>query len=120
MGRRRYFEHVNPDGQDPTARALAAGIPTRGPIDKKTFKVGIGENIHMRKSYSGSHITSDKGVRYVTYHWLSQEELAKAAVKSWMDSPPHRENILNPIYQNTGVGLDLTGDDELYFTQDFW
>lgn len=26
-------------------------------------------------------------------------------VKLWMDSPPHKANILNPDYQNIGVGL---------------
>jgi hypothetical protein len=39
-------------------------------------------------------------------------------VSGWMQSPLHRENILNPIYTHLGVGLVFKGDT-LYATQNF-
>ena len=30
---------------------------------------------------------------------------AKEVVKGWMNSPPHRRNILNPRYRYLGVGF---------------
>ena len=47
------------------------------------------------------------------------ESIAKAQVKSWMDSPGHKANILNPQYSHLGVGVVYDG---LYYvsTQNFW
>lgn len=36
----------------------------------------------------------------------------------WMNSPPHRANMLNPKYDDMGVGIARVGD-RLYGTQDF-
>jgi Cysteine-rich secretory protein family len=36
----------------------------------------------------------------------------------WMNSPPHRGNMLNPRYDEMGVGITRVGD-RLYATQDF-
>jgi uncharacterized protein YkwD len=38
------------------------------------------------------------------------EEFARAAVEGWMKSPGHRENILNPRYDSSGVGVAMVGD----------
>jgi uncharacterized protein YkwD len=36
----------------------------------------------------------------------------------WMNSPPHRANLLNPIYTEMGVGIVRSGDS-LWATEDF-
>jgi uncharacterized protein YkwD len=41
------------------------------------------------------------------------------AVKGWMGSPPHRENILNRRFQETGVGIVRDAKGETYYTQVF-
>jgi uncharacterized protein YkwD len=60
-------------------------------------------------------------------YWIVGENLFKSvnipnpgpiAVKGWMESPGHRENILNPRYSETGVGIWRQGDS-YYFTQLF-
>jgi uncharacterized protein YkwD len=38
------------------------------------------------------------------------EEFARAAVEGWMKSPGHRENILNPRYDSSGIGVAMAGD----------
>lgn len=77
MLRRGYFDHDNPEGDGPEARAKAAGIGF----------TGIGENIA-------------KG-----------QESAAEAVESWMNSPPHRENILDASFTRLGVGVRLDTKD---------
>ncbi len=39
--------------------------------------------------------------------------------QSWMNSPPHRENILSPNYNVVGIGVARTEDGLWYGTQDF-
>ena len=41
------------------------------------------------------------------------------AVQGWMESKHHRENILNPIYVETGVGVASGSDGKIYLTQVF-
>jgi len=38
------------------------------------------------------------------------EEFAGAAVEGWMKSPGHRDNILNPRYDTSGIGVAMAGD----------
>ncbi len=41
------------------------------------------------------------------------------AVKGWMESPGHRDNILTPSYTHTAVGVAFDGMDGFYLTQLF-
>ena len=79
---RGFFSHVNPEGENPTARGRAghAGSHTFDPIVPSPYR-GIGENIAM-------------GQR-------SPEEVMNA----WMNSSGHRANILNGGYTHIGVGI---------------
>jgi uncharacterized protein YkwD len=41
---------------------------------------------------------------------------AASVVTSWMNSPPHRENLLNPLFTDIGVGLAWNSHGEPYYT----
>lgn len=41
------------------------------------------------------------------------------AVKGWMKSPIHRENIVDPKFTHTGVGVQQAKDGSLYWVQHF-
>jgi hypothetical protein len=43
----------------------------------------------------------------------------KAAIKQWMDSPGHRENLLSKKYTETGIGIAKADNGDLYYTQVF-
>jgi len=45
MAKRKFFSHVNPDGQDHTARALDEGYKCENQIGNMIY--GLGENLHM-------------------------------------------------------------------------
>jgi uncharacterized protein YkwD len=44
---------------------------------------------------------------------------AAAVVEAWMNSPSHRDNILNPAFTETGVSVRTDAAGRLWFTQDF-
>ena len=46
-------------------------------------------------------------------------DTAQSAVDSWMNSEPHRGSILDPGFVETGVGVAVAEDGEIYFTQVF-
>jgi uncharacterized protein YkwD len=50
---------------------------------------------------------------------FSAEAFAKAAVDGWMNSPGHRKNILDPDYNQSGIGVAIRGG-KAYATQVFF
>ena len=85
-----YFSHSNASGCSSSCRITAAGYQWSM----------SGENIYFMSGYS---ITPDKAV--------------DMTVQSWMDSPAHRENVLNPSFMQEGIGIALRGST-LYVTED--
>jgi uncharacterized protein YkwD len=81
MVARDYFNHVSPTGQDPLQRVIASGYAANAAIRE------LGENIAAAR---GSLATP------------------AATVRSWMDSPPHRAQILDPAFRDTGIGVVAT------------
>ena len=52
--------------------------------------------------------------------WLSGgDDPAARVVRLWMESPGHRENILNRSFRESGIGLARSNDGKLYLTQVF-
>lgn len=90
MQARGYYDHINPEGLDPTARAKAAG-----------YNCGIGENIFI------IYLENTDG---------TSSGLAKEAFNGWMASSGHRENMLNSIYKSEGIGVHMVGND-VYLAQ---
>jgi len=95
-----YFEHVGPNGETPLSRIRATGY-----ISSSRMGYEVGENIGWGTLWEGS---------------------ARAVVAAWMTSPPHRANILNGHYRNTGVGVSPHPPSSLahnrpggIYTQDF-
>ncbi len=75
MARNGYLSHVNAGGQDPLERVRAAGI--------EGFKL-LAENI------AASDVAADR---------------VSAMVEEWLRSPLHRENLLNPVFNSSGVAV---------------
>lgn len=79
MLKRSFYEHVTPDGVDPGQRISRAGYPF----------ATYGENNRVWGDFTGEP---------------GRKEL-REAVQSWMDSPGHRENLLNPAFREVGFGI---------------
>ena len=93
MLERKFFSHVNPDGTTPQKRIAPAYARTI--------------------SRSGENIWGGHG-----YDYSDSTLMARVIVDSWMSSPGHRANLLNPHYNYMGVGVAVMGQ-EIRATQEF-
>lgn len=59
----------------------------------------------------------DTGDGIETYS--TNQELAEALVDGWMNSPPHRENILAENWEKIGVGVVVSAEGKVFGTQNF-
>ncbi len=89
MAEKTFFSHVGLDGLMVDERADAAGLGRWR---------AIGENIAFNRGYS---------------------KPSDFAVECWMKSQSHRENLLNPRWKETGIGIAMANDGAYYFTQVF-
>lgn len=89
MAERDYLGHTNPDGYKPADRARLAGVRRAR---------HIAENLGKHRAHT---------------------DPVAAIVQGWMNSPAHRENILNPRFRVTGLGVVRATDGTIYFTQLF-
>ncbi len=87
MANRSYFSHENPEGEDPTMRAIRYGYNVHKELGNGWYSDGIGENIGMMPT------GNVQGYGYVS----SSNDIADAMMQSWMNSPGHRANILKVI-----------------------
>jgi uncharacterized protein YkwD len=106
MAKRDYLKHVNPEGLTPMKRLEQAGY-TKCRL--------VGENIYQNNLYS--RVITEK--KKTTYDWNTMEKIAATTLKGWMDSPDHRNTILDKEYTLDGVGVAVASDDKVYITQIF-
>ena len=93
MGIYNIYSHTGYDGSTIWERIAKTGYTT---------DYAVGENIYKR-SFTGNSLLS-----------------AKVIVSGWMNSPGHKANILNPNYNQIGLGYFYDDDDALtYWTQNF-
>jgi uncharacterized protein YkwD len=89
MARERFFDHIDSDGNDVVERARRLRI--RGWSK-------IGENLFLCSP---------------------TDEFVTLAVRGWMRSPSHRENILDPEWNETGIGIAYSRNGDIYITEVF-
>lgn len=89
MAKFSFFSHTDLDGLMVNDRADALGI--------KRWRA-IGENIAYNRGY---------------------ENPAASAVERWMQSPGHRDNLLNNRWKESGIGIAVTENGTYYFTEVF-
>jgi len=84
-----FFSHQGMDGKRVDGRADSFGL---------TKWTAIGENIAYNKGYKNP---------------------VETAVEKWMQSPSHRENLLNNRWKESAIGIAVTADGTYFFTQVF-
>lgn len=89
MAQENFFSHYDKDGNS---------VPERATAMKITKWKRIGENLFMCEGY---------------------EKFSQIAVKGWMQSRPHRQNILEENYNQTGIGIGRSRNGSIYVTQIF-
>lgn len=89
MADQKYFSHRGSDGSMVDDRADKLGI--------KNWSA-IGENIAFERGF---------------------DDAANFAVDRWMESPAHKQNLLDKRWKETGMGVAILPDGTYYFTQVF-
>jgi len=95
MAAKNYMAHKSPDGQ--TSASLIMD-------EDSDFQGLLGENI------AAQHFTKQGGV--------DVEGFAQRFVRTWLNSPDHKENLSFAAYDRSGVGAAVSGDT-VYVTQLF-
>jgi len=118
MVARNFFDHINPDGLDPSDRAAIVGYPITRPAPGGGYFVGVGENIIEYPVVGVAGIIFFIPYAIPRVAWYDNNAMADALVQEWMNSPGHRENILNPSYTEIGIGCTWKLAT-IYVTTDF-
>ncbi len=116
MSVRHFFGHINPDGEGPHQRYVRAGFRCRVPMGERRF-LTAGENI-----FSGHRVRTWKiwpDGRKQAHHYNTLAALADRVVVGWLNSPPHRENLLKPIWRSEAIGVYIDAAGAVEVTQNF-
>ena len=89
MANYNFFSHMGADGSMVNDRADSFGI--------RKWRA-IGENIAYNQGF---------------------ENPVEFAVERWMQSPKHRDNLLNSRWKESGIGIAVTAGGTYYFTEVF-
>lgn len=114
MIERQFFDHINPDGEDPTDRGLRAGyecVKNYGTY----YESGLAENLFQNNLFDS--VTYTNGIP--SYDWNTLEKIAETTVNRWMNSLGHRQNILTPTFRVEGLGIASASEGQVYITQIF-
>ncbi len=115
MSARNYYSHDSPEGHGPSDRGKKAGYDCRKYYGGY-YTEGLTENIAMYATYTSYMSKALK----TSYSWYdSEEDMARAIVDGWMNSPGHRESILEQDYTRIGIGVAINEDEDGYHTQNF-
>lgn len=113
MAGEQVFGHHGPDGSTPTDRAARDGLRTGGGRYE-----GVGENVYLAHRFREYRVYHAPGgaARYEA-DWRCEEEIARHAVDTWLESPTHRANLLSPIYEAQAIGAALGEGATVFITQ---
>ncbi|HXG84924.1 MAG TPA: CAP domain-containing protein [Pyrinomonadaceae bacterium] len=89
MAKENFFGHFDSDGRNVLERAKSAKLRDWSKIGENLF------SIEQTEKFDGF------------------------AVKNWMKSLTHRQNILDPEWTATGIGIGESKDGEIFITQVF-
>ena len=98
------------------SEAMAHGAPFAHEDENGRFIVV--EKVQARFSHFGA-IGENIMREWNPSHSLDARDFAKRAVDGWMQSEGHRENILSPAFDRSGIGVAINGSSA-YATQVFW
>jgi len=116
MAETEYFAHESPGGETMSDRYRKFGYQCRVPVEGNRYLSGA-ENIAYTIAFSPVQHPTGGTVTLTT-----EEEIARNLVAIWMNSPPHKKNILREPWDNVGHGAYIgrvNGELRVYATQNF-
>ncbi len=111
MAKRQFFDHTNPDGEDPIDRAERHDYPQLRYLPDGEEFFGISENIVK--------IPVGDVFRFGDISMDDPEQISRVAIQSFMDSPSHKATLILPEFGVIGVGTAFDGTN-YYITQNYF
>ena len=111
MATRQFFDHINPSGEDPVDRAERHGYNQTRYLPNGRKFYGVGENIVK--------IPVGNVFKYGDINPVDPDQIARVAIQSFMNSPPHKSTLLLPEFENIGIGTAFDGKN-YYISQIFF
>ena len=120
MAKRNFFSHLNPEGEDPSARAARQGWTKSKRVSGDQVVFGLGENVGLAGRYHSLRREVRDG-KVLGFHvrWHTAEQMAEQIVRGWLNSPSHRKNMLDPDRELEGIGLGVRRE-HVYVTQNLF
>jgi uncharacterized protein YkwD len=75
-------------------------------LEKAETEEGKISVLELELTQRAEEYLSGTKVEVKDLNWRNEDNIAQDTVKGWMDSPGHRANILNPEYDEAGMGLE--------------
>lgn len=101
-----FVGHEAPDGSNFEQRYAEAGYDCRVAISANRYLSGA-ENIAY--TWADQDVQTDDGS---VNHDNDERSIATGIVRQWMDSPPHRDNIMREVWSVEGVGVSVDHEAE--------
>lgn len=102
MGEYNFFGHRGPNGTSANERMSIIGDACGGPASENAHRAPLVSEVRV---YGGEQ----------EVNIFEEDELATYAVQGWMNSPGHRENMLDSRWSQAGVGVYVE-DETVYMT----
>jgi uncharacterized protein YkwD len=110
MADRDFFGHIDPEGGDHEDRLHEQGI---------YYYNRSAENL-AQINHASSYTYIEQTGRIINITYKTPDRVVDDSVTGWMNSPPHRENIVRAEFDEAGMGVAYSQDNEsFYFTQLF-
>ena len=122
MATRDFYSHENPEGKNPQDRISDFNYSCKKEVGESVLDFGISENINRVYTFHSCYQTFEQdnceGLDCCyEFNWKSGEEIAIQVVEEWINSPAHRNNIIDDHFEKQGVGLAFNEEKEVYITQ---
>jgi uncharacterized protein YkwD len=92
MGEHDFYGHQGPNGISAEERMKQISNACSGPASENAHRAPLRRDVQIYGSEQKVNI-------------FKEDELAKYAVQGWMNSPGHRENMLDSRWSQAGVGV---------------
>ncbi|MCL9817032.1 CAP domain-containing protein [Natronocalculus amylovorans] len=115
MATEDFFAHTAPDGETLGDRYQRFGYRCQVSSDDGWYRTG-GEN--LAQTWYDQPIATDDG----TVVHESESDIAEGVVTQWLNSPGHRDNMLDEHWEGQGIGVVAIETDDgikIFATQNF-
>lgn len=117
MANRSYYAHESPEGNNFEDRYAQAGYNCR--VESRSGQ-GYGGAENIAYTYATTDVEGPSGE--TVNHNGNETKIAHGIVNQWMNSPRHREILLQPFWNVEGIGVAVTEDSngtKVLATQNF-